>query len=123
MQIDQVVPVDKRYPSIYVNGKDKTAQISDWQLWWGDKSDELMVTCRFPSGKSYSCPLSECEIFPTEVAQGKFLVRKGSAVFRTVERVVIYGGKYAVVQYPGNAKGYVVPAEDIAFMREASFKH
>ncbi|MGG1943458.1 AAA domain-containing protein [Trinickia sp. NRRL B-1857] len=114
---------DKRYASVFVDGKDKTAQISDWELWWGDKRDELMLTCHFPSGKSYFRPLSECKIVPTEVATGRYLVKKGSAIFSAVEKAVIYGGKYAVVQYAGNPKNYVMPADGIAFMSEASFKN
>ncbi|MDF3838481.1 AAA domain-containing protein [Cupriavidus basilensis] len=108
--------------SICVNGKDKTRQISDWKIWWDSQQGELMLTCRFPSGKSYDSPLSNCKIEPTEVVQGKLLSKKGGAVFSAVDRAVIYGGKYAVVQYRGKQKVYVMNADRIAFCPETTIK-
>src|SRR5207253_7176054 len=108
--------------SICVNGKDKTRQISDWEIWWGSQQGELMLTCIFPSGKSYISPLSNCKIEPTEVVQGKLLSKKGGTVFGAVDRAVIYGGKYAAVQYRGNQKNYVMNADGIAFSPETTIK-
>lgn len=108
--------------SICVNGKDKTRQISDWKIWWDSQQGELMLTCCFPSGKSYDSPLSNCKIEPTEVVQGKLLSKKGGAVFSAIDRAVIYGGKYAVVQYRGKQKIYVMNADRIAFCPETTIK-
>ncbi|MGE4561018.1 MAG: ATP-binding protein, partial [Desulfobulbus sp.] len=71
--------------TIHVNGQDKTGQISDWKIWKSQHGLEL--TCYFPSGKSYTRPLSECEITPTEVMKNKLLVKKGERVFTHVEKV------------------------------------
>jgi hypothetical protein len=108
--------------SVFVNGEDKTRQISDWQIWWGSQQGELMLTCRFPSGKSYRTPLSNCTIEPTEVVQAKLLSKKGGVVFRVVDRAVIYGGRYAAVKYPGNPRIYVMNADAIAFTPETTIK-
>ena len=95
--------------SICVNGEDRTSEISDWEIWWGSQQGELMLTCRFPSGKSYF-KLSNCKIEPTEVVQGKLLSKKGDAVFSAVDSAVIYGGKYAAVQYRASKKIYLMNA-------------
>jgi len=108
--------------SVYVNGVDKTGQISDWKIWQKPGQGELMLTCQFPSGKSYTRSLKDCEIVPTEVVQGKLLVRKGSAVFSAFDRAVIYGGKYAIVQYRENPKIYLMKMDGIAFIPETAIK-
>jgi hypothetical protein len=48
--------------SIYMNGQNKTNQITDWRLW--SKENQLMVTVDFPSGKSFTKPLDFCKITP-----------------------------------------------------------
>ncbi|MDR6502327.1 very-short-patch-repair endonuclease/RecA/RadA recombinase [Burkholderia ambifaria] len=108
--------------SIWVNDEDRTRQIRDWAIWWSPDGDELMLTCHFPSGKSFHSPLRNCRIEPTEVVQGKLLSKKGGAVFSVVDKVVIYGGKYAAVHYPGNRKIYVMNAHDIALTLATKIK-
>jgi hypothetical protein len=107
--------------SICVNGEDRTSEISDWEIWWGSQQGELMLTCRFPSGKSYF-KLSNCKIEPTEVVQGKLLSKKGDAVFSAVDSAVIYGGKYAAVQYRASKKIYLMNAGGIAFRSETTVR-
>ena len=106
--------------SIYVNGEDKTRQISNWEIWWGSQRGVLMLTCHFPSGKSYHRPLSDCKITPAEAVQGKMLLgKRGSQVSRAFDKAVIYGGKYAVVEYAGDPVPHVLKMEDIEFIQEA----
>jgi len=99
--------------SIWVNGVNKTGQISDWEIWWGSRESELMLTCRFPSGKSFYSPLRNCKVEPTVVMEGQLLSRKGGSVFSAVEKVTAYGGRIAAIQYPGNEKTYIMNLEDI----------
>ncbi|PKU22926.1 AAA domain-containing protein [Telmatospirillum siberiense] len=108
--------------SICVNGEDKTRQISDWEIWWGDKKNELMLTCHFPSGKSYFRPLNECKITPIREFQGTFITKKGSVVLSAVDKAVVYGEKYAVVQYPGNQKVYIMNVDGIEFFPTTTIK-
>lgn len=108
--------------SIRVNGQDKTQQISDWKIWRSSKTNELKLTCYFPSGKSYSCDLSQCEIDPTEVVQGKLLRKKGSVSYAAIDSAVVYGEKYAVVRYSGNPNPYVMKAAGLEFSAESSIK-
>ncbi|VWC92214.1 helicase [Burkholderia lata] len=108
--------------SIWVNDEDRTRQISDWKIWWGTDGEELMLTCHFPSGKSFHSPLRNCRIEPTKVVQGQLLSTKGGAVFSVVDKVVIYGGKYAAIHYPGKRKIYVRNAHDIALTPASNIK-
>lgn len=107
--------------AIYVDGEDKTRQISDWEIWPG-KQGELMLTCHFPSGKKFTRPLANCEVRPTEVVQGKLMSKKGSAVFGAVDTASIYGHKYAALRYRGEDKLHLIKADDLVFTAEASFK-
>ncbi|WP_027252941.1 AAA domain-containing protein [Photobacterium halotolerans] len=109
--------------SISVNGDDKTSQISDWKIWWGEHGGELMLTCYFPSGKSYSRPLSNCKIEPTEIVQGQLLSKDGGKSFSAVDRMEIYGGKYAAIQYRGSQKIYVMNVNGISFSPETTMKN
>lgn len=104
--------------TIHVNGQDKTRQISDWKI--RPSSQGLELKCFFPSGKSYTRPLSECEITPTEVVEDVLLVKKKGSVFGHVDRVVIYGNKQAVVQYSANAKPYVMNMDNIRLVKKQS---
>lgn len=107
---------------ITVNGQDKSRQISDWKI---ERSSQhgLVLTCLFPSGKSYSRPLSECEVVPTEVKENKLLVKKDGYIFENVDRVVIYGQKYAVVQYTDNKKAYLMNMADIQLVDKTAIKN
>ncbi|TVU90935.1 AAA domain-containing protein [Vreelandella titanicae] len=108
--------------SIYVNGENKTRQINDWKIRQGATWDALTLTCYFPSGKSYSRPLRECEIIPTQELHEQLVVKKGSTVFSVVEKLVLYGDKCAVIQYPGNPKAYVMNIDDIEVLPKTAMK-
>ncbi|WP_149136817.1 AAA domain-containing protein [Cupriavidus campinensis] len=108
--------------SIYVHGEDRTRQLSDWRIQWSNNCGALTLTGRFHSNKSCTWPLSECEIEPTRELGRTFLVRKGSAVVRNVEKAVIYGDKYAVVQYRGSTKIYVQKLDGIEFVPQTGMK-
>lgn len=106
--------------TIHVNGQDKTRQISDWRIW--SSSRGLKLTCYFPSGKSYTRPLSECEVTPKEVVEDALLVKNGGRVVSYVDNAVVYGKKQAVVHYPENAKPYVMNMDNIRFVKKTEFK-
>lgn len=103
--------------TILVNGQDKTGQIKDWRI--SSSSQGLILRCYFPSGKTYTRPLEDCEIIPTEVMENKLLVKSGGDVFNPVDKVVVYGNKYAVIQYPGNSKLYVMKRSDFGLVDKA----
>lgn len=98
--------------SIHVQGQDKTRQISDWEIRWDRRRAALVLTCHFPSGKSFSSLLSDCRVTPTRELGKTLLVKKGSAIVSTLDKAVIYGEKYAVIHYPGSAKGYAKKLDD-----------
>lgn len=106
--------------TIHVNGQDKTRQISDWKIRLSSQGLELK--CFFPSGKSYTRPLSECDITPTEVVEDALLVKKSGSVFDHVDKVVVYGNKQAVVQYSENAKPYVMNMDNIRLVKKTKLK-
>jgi hypothetical protein len=108
--------------SIYVDGEDKTRQIRDWDISWDLRQEKLILTCHFPSGKFFRRPLSNCIVEPTEVVQEKLLSKKGGVVFKAIDGAVIYGGKYAVVQYPGKSQSVVESVDSIAFSAETPIR-
>ncbi|MDO6442928.1 AAA domain-containing protein [Marinobacter sp. 2_MG-2023] len=106
--------------TIHVDGQDKTKQINDWKI--RDSRKGLELTCFFPSGKSYTRPLSECQVTPTEVLEDALLVKKNGSVFGQVDRAVVYGNKQAVVQYSENAKTYVMNMDNIRLVKKTKLK-
>ncbi|WP_297845788.1 AAA domain-containing protein [Pseudomonas sp.] len=108
--------------SIYVCGQDKTRQISDWEIQWNRKQGELTLTCHYPSKKIFSRPLSDCEVIPTRELNDKLFRKRGSLVFSAVEKAVIYGEKYAVVQYPGSTGHYLFKMDSIEFVSPTTIK-
>lgn len=107
--------------SIYVNGIDKTRQISDWTI-KGDGRGGVSLTCHYPSGKSWPSPLAECEVIPTREVKHQLLKKKSSSVISAVESAVIYGEKYAVVQYSAGGKKYAYKLADIEFTTPMKMK-
>lgn len=107
--------------SIYVNGIDKTRQISDWTI-KGDGRGGVSLTCHYPSGKSWPSPLAECEVVPTREVKHLLLRKKSSSVISAVESAVIYGEKYAVVQYSAGGKKYAYKLADIEFTTPTKMK-
>lgn len=108
--------------SIYVDGEDRTAQISDWKIRWSDEREILELTCQFPSKKKYTRPLSDCRVIPTRELGETLLMKLGSAVVRPIEKATIYGERYAVVHYPGTAKPYVHKLNGIQFVVQTAMK-
>lgn len=108
--------------SIFVLGEDKTRQISDWVIRWSDKYQELVLTCHFPSGKTFTRPLSDCRIEPTRELSETLLVKKGSSSAKPVERAVIYDEKFAAIQYQGASRIYVEKLENIEFVPRTALK-
>lgn len=105
--------------SVFVLGEDKTRQIRDWTLHWSDKHQSLVLTCQFPSGKSFSRPISDCRVEPTRELNDVLRMKKGSAVAKPVERAMVYGEKYVAIEYPGASKIYVEKLADIELVPQA----
>ncbi len=108
--------------SIYVCGRDKTRQISDWEIKSNGKQGELILTCHYPSKKFYSRPLSDCKVIPTRELNDQLLRKRGSLVFSHVEKAAIYGEKYAVVQYAGGTSYYLFNMDSIEFISPTTIK-
>lgn len=109
--------------SVFVLGEDKTRQIRDWTIHWSDKHQGLVLTCHFPSGKSFSRPLTDCRVEPTRELTEVLRSKKGSALAKPVERALIYGEKFAAIQYPGASRLYVDKLEDIELIPQTALKN
>lgn len=108
--------------SILVEGVDKTAQISDWEIFWSDKYDALQLTCHFPSTKKYTRPLSDCQVSPIRELGEMLLTKLGSAIVRPIAKATIYGERYAAVFYTDNAQPYVYKMEGVRFAAPTAIK-
>lgn len=108
--------------SIHVCGEDKTRQIRDWTIHWVQDGKVLALTCHFLSNKKFTRPLSDCRIDPTRELSDLFLKEKGSSVVERLEKAVIYGDKYAVIQYPEGSKAYIRKLDDIELVPKAGMK-
>lgn len=108
--------------SIQVDGEDKTAQISDWAIYWCDKSAALQLKCYFPSKKSYTRPLSYCRVSPAREVGESLLTKPGSKIVTSIAKATIYGERYAVVHYPEAGKPYVFKMDGIGFATPTALK-
>lgn len=106
--------------SIYMDGEDRTAQIRDWSIVWSHQQADFQLKCVFPSGKSYSRPLSVCSIVPTRELGEMLLTTQGSRIVQRIESAIIYGERYACVQYPTSTKRYLFKLADITLMPPTS---
>ena len=109
--------------SIYMNGENKTKQISDWSLYYDNKDQELKLTSHFPSGKKYTQPLSQCQVNPFEQIKGNLLIVKDKPKIDWIEKAESYGRKYTVVYYPNNSRPYVMLSENIQIVSESNLKN
>ena len=109
--------------SIYMNGDNKTKQISDWSLYYDNKDQELKLTSYFPSGKKYTQPLSQCEVIPVEKIKGNLLIVKDKPKIDLIERAESYARKYTVVYYPNNSRPYVMLNDNIQIVSETNLKN
>ncbi|WP_287877789.1 AAA domain-containing protein [Aquitalea sp.] len=108
--------------SIHVGGEEKTAQISDWKIYWSDKNQTLQLTCYFPSKKTYTRPLSDCLVSPTRELGEMLLTKPDSAIVTPIAKATIYGERYAVVHYPDSDKPYVHKMDEICLCEPSGIK-
>jgi len=108
--------------SILVDGDDKTTKITDWTLRYDATKNVLLLTCHFRSGKTYTRPITACKITPTEEFHDSLLQRRGSDIFSNVDKVTVYGGKYAVIHYPGSAKPYLMKMDELTLIPQTNIK-
>ena len=109
--------------SIYMNGENKTKQISDWSLYYDNQDQELKLTSHFPSGKKYTQPLTQCQVNPFEQIKGNLLIVKNKPKIDWIEKAESYGRKYTVVYYPNNSRPYVMLSENIQIVSETNLKN
>ena len=109
--------------SIYMNGENKTKQISDWSLYYDNQDQELKLTSHFPSGKKYTQPLSQCQVNPFEQIKGNLLIVKDKPKIDWIEKAESYGRKYTVVYYPNHSRPYVMLSENIQIVSETNLKN
>ncbi|MCI3944245.1 RecBCD enzyme subunit RecD [Pseudomonas syringae] len=98
--------------SIYVCGEDTPRRVSDWVIKKNDQN-EFTLTCHYASQPSDASLLEDCTIVPTRELKDMLLLKKGSAVLSPVEKVEVYGEKYALVQYPKSLKKYLFRMDKI----------
>ncbi|NEG62058.1 DUF2726 domain-containing protein [Pantoea agglomerans] len=108
--------------SIQMDSVDKTAKISDWKICWNNARKALQLTCYYPSGKTYTRPLSCCRISPSRELCDMLLTKTGSTIVTPITKVMIYGEKYAVVFYPDSDKPYVYKMDEIGLASSTSIK-
>ncbi|MCE0489197.1 AAA domain-containing protein [Pantoea sp. Mb-10] len=108
--------------SIHMGNVEKTAQISDWVIYWSDKYEALQLTCHYPSKKTFTRPLSDCRVSPYRELNEVLLTKPGSSIVTPVMKVMIYGERYAVVYYPESRKPYVYKMDDIRFAASTGLK-
>lgn len=106
--------------SIYMNGQNKTNQITDWRLW--SKENQLMVTVDFPSGKSFTKPLDFCKITPQKEIQAGLLYREEN-IYQQIDKATEYGNKYVVVNYPNDQKKYIMRSENVSIIASSGLKN
>jgi len=106
--------------SIFMNGQDKTNQITDWRLW--SKENQMMVTVGFPSGKLFTKPLVFCKITPQKEIQAGLLSREEN-VYQQIDKSTEYGNKYVVVNYPNDQKKYVMKSGNVRIIASSSLKN
>ncbi|GKX56065.1 helicase [Leminorella grimontii] len=107
---------------IYVEGQDRTAQFSDWTLYYSNSAKSLQLTGHFHSGKTYTWPFSACKVEPTTLVNGTLLIKKGHSNVRAIARAEIVGNKYALIYYPNSERCYVMKAEDVQILPATSLK-
>ena len=108
--------------TIQMGGEDKTAQISDWSIYWSDKYEALQLTCYYPSKKTYTRPLSDCRVSSTRELGEMLLTKPGSTIITPIAKATIYGGRYAVVHYPDTNRPYVYKMDGIGFAAPTTMK-
>jgi len=106
--------------TIHIDGEDKTAKISDWSVYWSARHATLLLTCHYPSGKTYTRPLGDCRISPARELGAMLLTKPGSTLVTPIERATIYGERYAVVHYPHSGKPYVHKLDGIGFAEKTA---
>ncbi|MGM0303238.1 hypothetical protein IGI66_002903 [Enterococcus sp. AZ048] len=107
--------------TIYMNGQNRTNQMSDWRIWCKEETQTLMLTIYFPSGKSWSQPMKECQIEPCQEFNSNFLLSKDN-YHSEIEYAVEYGNKFVVVKYPSSEKRYVMESKNVSFSPKPDLK-
>ncbi|GKS83562.1 DUF2726 domain-containing protein [Acidovorax sp. SUPP1855] len=108
--------------SIHVGDEEKTAEISDWAIFWSDKYEALQLTCSYTSKKKYTYPLCECRVAPIRELGEMMLTKLGSKIVKPIARATIYGERYAVVQYPDANKPYIYKMDSIGLDAPTTIK-
>lgn len=108
--------------TILMNGQNKTNQMNDWRIWYKEATHTLMLTIYFPSGKSWSRPMKECQIEPCQEFNSNFLLCKDN-YHSEIDYAVEYGNKFVVVKYPSSKKQYVMESKNVLFSSKPDLKN
>lgn len=112
--------------SIEVGNTTYSDQIKEWRLSKRDNA-KIIVHITLKSGMKKSEELDRCIITPVRemvINKQERLVLKGN-VKANIENVIIYGDKYAVLNFSGNDQKYIYKEKDIEkiTLGNAKFKH
>jgi len=108
--------------SIQLDGRDRTADIGEWSIFWDKSRQVFQLKCVFHSGRAYTCPLDACCITPRREWGEMLLKRRGSMLLEPVEKATAYGGRYAIVHYPGGSKPYLFKLDNIDLVSPTAMK-
>ncbi|KHS71613.1 helicase [Pectobacterium brasiliense] len=108
--------------SIHVGGEDKTSKISDWKIHWSRKYKTLLLTCYYPSKKTYTRPLSDCHVSPMHELGEMLLTKSNSTIVSPIAKATIYDERYAVVFYPSSDQPYVYKVDEIRLTTPTAMK-
>ncbi|EPH0091437.1 AAA domain-containing protein [Pluralibacter gergoviae] len=108
--------------TILVDGVDKTAQIRDWTLSWSDREACVKLTCHFPSGKTFSRPLRDCQVTPAAQAEGNLLIRRGQPNAQRISSAQRVGDKYLLVNFKPDERPWIYKCEDVELRTESALK-
>lgn len=101
---------------IHIKGEDRSAQIADWKLRQDRNGGGWRLVSTFHSGKSFSAPLDQCAIAPTENYDQRLLAKNGSRAFQAIEQVRVYGEKYATYRYAGSEREYLTRLDKVRLL-------
>ncbi|MBO1307084.1 AAA family ATPase [Enterococcus sp. 669A] len=108
--------------TIYMQGQDKTKQITDWRIKYDDPKKTLKLIVKFPSGKCFCSPMSECTVKPRKDYTGKLLLCEKNHCSE-IERATEYGNKFIVVKYPRSEKLYVMKSADVYVTSKSNWRN
>lgn len=113
---------EEKLVQIYIDGEERTNQITDWKIWGAD-SGQLLLSVTYVSGKKYTAELSRCRIVPTRRIDGFLMVVRDQSTVQMIEEAIEYGEKYTVIKYPEGEKLYCRRSKDVVIQKSTMIKN